>query len=117
MWQRALQIVRKQCGCQRDSQYGEETITLSQVFMLLLSGAHWLLLQGREKNYLGEAINPVNLSLYERLTGQGRNYDAGLDAKMVREEINAAQERRRVKAGDAPGAIELQTNSPPATVV
>lgn len=72
--------------------------------------------QGREKNYHGEAINPVNLSLYERLTGHGRRYDPGMDAKMVREEIAAAQERRRVKAGNAPGAIELQTTSPPAAV-
>lgn len=67
----------------------------------------WVWAQGRQHQYHGEAINPLNLSLWERLTGQGRNYDAGLDAKMVRQEITVAQERRRTKQREAPGALEM----------
>eukprot|EP00884_Botryococcus_braunii_P001670 jgi/Botrbrau1/11503/Bobra.0198s0001.1 len=62
---------------------------------------------GRQHHYHGEAINPVNLSLWERLTGQAKNYDAGLDTKMVRQEITAAQERRRSKYREAPGSLEM----------
>ena len=41
---------------------------------------------GREHDYHGPAIHPKHLSLYERLIGIGKNYDAELDYKQKVEE-------------------------------
>ena len=48
-----------------------------------------IMLQGNALAYTGEAVNPARLSLFEKLTGLGRHYDAAADLK-VRE--TAAQE-------------------------
>lgn len=34
------------------------------------------LMEGRPKEYHGEAVNPKNLSLWERMLGRGRAYDS-----------------------------------------
>ncbi len=33
------------------------------------------LMEGRPKEYHGEAVNPKNLSLWERMLGRSRSYD------------------------------------------
>lgn len=66
--------------------------------------------QGRESEYHGIAIHPKHLSLWERLRGVGKNYDADLDYKQKVEEMRGEweelqQERNmktegQVEAGD-----------------
>lgn len=36
------------------------------------------IMEGRPKDYHGEAVNPKNLSLWERMLGRGRAYDPAM---------------------------------------
>ena len=42
------------------------------------------IMEGKPKEYHGEAVNPKNLSLWERMLGRGRNYDPAAHAAQVR---------------------------------
>ena len=42
------------------------------------------IMAGKPKEYHGEAINPKNLSLWERMLGRGRAYDPAAHAAQVK---------------------------------
>ena len=42
------------------------------------------IMEGRPKEYHGEAINPKNLSLWERMLGRGRAYDPAAHAAQIK---------------------------------
>lgn len=48
--------------------------------------------EGRESEYHGPAIHPKHLSLWERIWGVGKNYDAAADYKQKVEEYRAEWE-------------------------
>lgn len=47
-------------------------------------------LQGSVTEYTGEAVNPINLSLWERMTGVGKLYNPKLDARQKTMESSAS---------------------------
>jgi hypothetical protein len=59
---------------------------------------------GREQDYHGIAIHPKHLSLWERIRGVGKHYDAKLDYESkiaeMREEWVQAQEAKTIEKGD-----------------
>ena len=62
---------------------------------------------GRENEYHGVAIHPKHLSLWERLRGVGKHYDAELDYKQKVEEMRAEWElRMQQKYDEKAGGLE-----------
>jgi hypothetical protein len=55
---------------------------------------------GRESEYHGVAVHPKHLSLWERLRGVGKHYDADLDYKQKIEEMRAEWETHITATGD-----------------
>jgi len=49
---------------------------------------------GRDSEYHGVAVHPKHLSLWERMTGVGKHYDAQLDYKMKIQEMRGEWEER-----------------------
>ncbi len=58
---------------------------------------------GRESDYHGVAVHPKHLSLYERLRGVGKSYDADLDYKQKIEEMRGEWESSMQKRAEEKG--------------
>jgi len=75
---------------------------------------------GRENEYHGVAVHPKHLSLYERLRGIGKNYNAEVDYKQKIEEMRTEWELSMAKKAEEKRGEELQklieevVNVPPA---
>jgi hypothetical protein len=54
---------------------------------------------GRESEYHGVAVHPKHLSLWERIRGVGKHYDADLDYKQKIEEMRSEWEAHRASTG------------------
>ncbi|KAF2498355.1 MFS phosphate transporter [Lophium mytilinum] len=61
---------------------------------------------GREEDYHGIAIHPKHLSLWERIRGVGKHYDAALDYQQKVEELRAEWEARQARKGNEGVKVE-----------
>ncbi|KAF2806638.1 putative MFS phosphate transporter [Mytilinidion resinicola] len=61
---------------------------------------------GREEDYHGIAIHPKHLSLWERIRGVGKHYDATLDYQQKVEELRAEWEARQARKGNEGVKVE-----------
>ena len=62
---------------------------------------------GREQDYHGVAVHPQHLSLYERIRGVGKFYDAELDYKQRIEEMRGEwEEAQNRRATEKEGAFD-----------
>ena len=58
----------------------------------------------RESDYHGVAVHPKHLSLWERIRGVGKHYDAELDYQQKIEEMRADWEATQLRKGDEKAA-------------
>ena len=65
---------------------------------------------GREADYHGVAVHPKHLSLYERIRGVGKYYDAELDYRQKIEEMRSDWEASQARQADEKNAHDDDDN-------